>query len=173
MVRSACTAVLWIACTGTLVHTEGVRAQEQVTRIGANPYLVDGAHALSIGSYDEAIRHTQRGLAEPIERTDRSAALSNLCGGFDGTGDYRRALESCDAALAIDDGNWQAYGNRAIAHLRLGQLEAARADVEHGLVLNPTSSGLLAVQKLVTSSEATRQPSPPPRMDSGQEPRPE
>jgi tetratricopeptide (TPR) repeat protein len=137
--------------------------------MGPSPYLVDGAHALSMGDYYEAIRHTQRGLDEPIGAIHRSAALSNLCAGFDAIGEYEHALESCDAALAIDDGNWQAYGNRAIAHLRLGRLEAARADVQHALALNPTSSELLVVRSMLEKAEAP----PSPRPGPGQEPIPE
>ena len=117
--------------------------------LGSNPELSDGATALSIGNYSEGIRLTEIGLEAPPARSNRSAAMSNLCAGFAGTQEYHRALTHCSAALEIDDGNWQAYNNRALASFRLGDLEAAQKDIDRGLELNPESRELRGVQKLV------------------------
>ena len=121
-------------------------------RLGADPQLSDGATALSIGNYGEGIRLTELGLKAPPARSDRSAAMSNLCAGFAGTQQYDLALTHCSAALEINDSNWQAYNNRALAHFRLGDLEAAQRDIDRGLELNPKSGQLKRVQQLVQAA---------------------
>jgi tetratricopeptide (TPR) repeat protein len=120
--------------------------------LGSDPNLADGATALATGNYDEGIRLTELGLKAPPERSSRSAAMSNLCAGYAGTQEYNLALTHCSAALEIDDRNWQAYNNRALAHLKLGDLEAAQQDVDRGLEINPKSGQLKRVQQLVRAA---------------------
>jgi Flp pilus assembly protein TadD len=86
--------------------------------------------------------------------------MSNLCAGFAGTQEYNLAVAHCNAALEIDDSNWQAYNNRAFAFLRLGDLAAAQKDIDRGLELNPDSGQLKSVQKLVREA-SIRKPSTP------------
>jgi Flp pilus assembly protein TadD len=145
MMRIACMAVLWIACISSLVHASDMER----TILGVSSDLADGATALTSGNYDEGIRLTKLGLDSPPKPSQRSAALSNLCAGFDGTAQYQRALKHCTAALRIDGRNWQAYNNRAIAHLGLGDLEAAEADILRAVALNPKSRKLQRAQRAV------------------------
>ena len=139
----------WIALIGAPVHADN----DNRMRLGADPNLTDGATALSIGNYGEGIRLTELGLDAPPARNNRSAAMSNLCAGFAGTQEYQRALAHCTAALELDDHNWQAYNNRALAYLKLGDLAAARQDVNHGLEINPESGQLKRVQKLIADAK--------------------
>jgi tetratricopeptide (TPR) repeat protein len=120
--------------------------------LGANPHLSDGATALLYGNYSEGIRLTELGLDGPPDRADRSAALSNLCAGLAGSAEYSEAIAQCTSAIEIDDDNWQAFNNRAIAHLGMGKLGKAQKDINRGLELNPGSSELLMVQQLVKNS---------------------
>ena len=136
---------VWIAC----ITAPAYAGDDNRVRIGADPNLSDGATALSIGNYGEGIRLTELGLDAPPMRNNRSAAMSNLCAGFNGTQEYRRAIEHCSAALELDDSNWQAHNNRALAYFRLGNLEAAQKDIDRGLELNPESGKLKRVQKLI------------------------
>ena len=143
--RIACAALLSIACISSLVHASDLER----TIFGVNSHLADGATALTIGNYDEGIRLTKLGLNGPPKPSQRSAALSNLCAGFDGTAQYERALVHCTAALKLDNRNWQAYSNRAVAHLGMGQLEAAEADITRAVALNPRSKKLRRAQQAV------------------------
>lgn len=136
---------IWMVCVSGLAGAD----EAEPLVIGANPDLAQGAVALTVGDYTEGIRLTERGLEAPPERSDRSAALSNLCAGLIANGNYTRALDSCNEAIEIDDTNWQAYNNRALTYYRLGRLAAAQEDVVRGLALNPTASQLHRVQQLV------------------------
>lgn len=138
-------AVLWIACISSLVHASDMDS----VVLGVSPQLADGATALTIGNYDEGIRLTKLGLKSPRMPSQRSAALSNLCAGFDGNEQFAQAITHCTAALEINERNWQAYNNRAVAHLGLGQLEAADADITRAVALNPRSKKLRRIQQAV------------------------
>jgi tetratricopeptide (TPR) repeat protein len=136
---------VWIACISSLVHASDLER----TIFGVNAQLADGATALSVGNYDEGIRLTKLGLSGPPKPEQRSAALSNLCAGFDGNEQYERALAHCTAALEINNRNWQAYTNRAVAYLGMGELEAAEVDISRAVALNPKSKKLRRVQRAV------------------------
>lgn len=143
--RITCMAVLWIACISSLVHASDMDS----VVLGVSPQLADGATALTVGNYDEGIRLTKLGLNSPRKPSQRSAALSNLCAGFDGNEQFAKAIAHCTAALEINKRNWQAYNNRAVAHLGLGELEAADADITRAVALNPKSKKLQRVQQAV------------------------
>ena len=149
MVRRFHKPVLLALAAASLWVAGLVSSEEPLMHRGANPHLANGATALTLRHFDEGIRHTQRGLDRPAKRRDRAAALSNLCAGFDGQQDYEQALAHCNAALEIDDDNWQAYNNRALAHLGLGELDQAQLDIDRGLELNPKAKELRRVQALV------------------------
>lgn len=53
------------------------------------------------------------------------------------TPDPAAALNDCDAALAAEPEHYQAYDSRAFVHWQLGDLESARADIEHAAALAP------------------------------------
>src|SRR5215510_14063458 len=93
------------------------------TVIGPNPMLSDGASALMSGDYERGIQLTQLGLSSAVTKEDRAAAYANLCAGFAALKKYERALENCDQSVAIFDGNWRAWQNRAAANLGLGRVE--------------------------------------------------
>lgn len=143
--RITCMAVLWIACISSLVHASDMDS----VVLGVSPQLADGATALTVGNYDEGIRLTKLGLNSPRKPSQRSAALSNLCAGFDGNEQFAKAIAHCTAALEINKRNWQAYNNRAVAHLGLGELEAADADITRAVALNPKSKKLQRMQQAV------------------------
>ena len=140
-----CTAAAWIVC----ISSSALAAGQARILLGANPYLSDGATALLYGNYSEGIRLTELGLETPPKWTDRSAALSNLCAGLAGSAEYDEAVVHCTSAIEINNGNWQAYNNRAIAHVGLGNVDQAQQDIDRGFELNPDSSELWMVQQLV------------------------
>ena len=143
-----CTAAVWIVCTSSLTLAAG---GSRIV-LGTEPHLSKGAIALLFGNYDEGIRLTKLGLGAPPDWSDRSGALSNLCAGFAGAAAYDQAIKHCTSAIAINESNWQAYNNRAIAFIGLGLAEEAQEDINRGLELNPESTQLLKVQQLVRNT---------------------
>jgi tetratricopeptide (TPR) repeat protein len=126
---------------------------ESTTVIGVNKDLSDGAMALRMGNFEEGIRLTIAGLKFESSPQDRASGLSNLCAGYTAAKQYAEAIESCNQSLKIDNRNWHAYNNRALAYLGQGQIEAAKRDLEDGLRLNPDSRKLLQVQQWIEASE--------------------
>jgi len=138
-------------CSGLFV----IQAAEPMSQmiIGTNPNLSDGATALRFGDYEEGLRLTLDGLSSVLTLRDRARALSNLCAGYLGLGQFVEALEACDKALELSDRNWRTYNNRALALLGTGRLVAARVDVDKGQVLNPDSSLLGKTASLIEARE--------------------
>jgi len=143
-----------VAILCCLIPAAAVQATEAHGRsvIGVNDELARGARALQVRDYAEGVRLTAAGLRAMHDRRDRLVALSNLCAGYVGLRQYARALAACDEALEINPRFWRAYNNRALAHLGLGMLAAARSDVAEGLAINPNSAKLLRSHDLVASS---------------------
>lgn len=107
-----------------------------------NPFLVDGAEALQAGDAEAGVELTEKGLALARGRTERKAALSNLCAGYLMLGRAQKALEACNEVLVLDPEYWRAYNNRALVLLELGRHEESRADIERGQELQPSSRNL-------------------------------
>ncbi|HHQ14578.1 MAG TPA: tetratricopeptide repeat protein [Chromatiales bacterium] len=124
------------------------------TVFGPDPALVDGARALQLRDFDTGIELTLEGLAATVDPADRAAALSNLCAGYVGTKQYERALQACDAALAIRPLNWRTWSNRALAWLGKGQLVQARRDLEAGLRIAPEAHALQEVAERLEHLES-------------------
>jgi tetratricopeptide (TPR) repeat protein len=145
----------WIAWMGVvlLCGLAGHADEKSSTSLGVNPDLSAGAQALQFGDYEEGIRLTQLGLKATIRPNDRIGALSNLCAGYVGNREYEEALRYCNRALRLDDRNWHAYNNRSLAYLGLDQVDKARSDLERGLELNPQSSSLKIIQRMVERAE--------------------
>jgi tetratricopeptide (TPR) repeat protein len=127
------------------------------TVIGPNPMLADGASALMSGDYERGIQLTQLGLGSAVSKEDRAAAYANLCAGFTALKKYERALENCDQSVAIYDGNWRAWQNRAAANLGLGRVEESLRDIERGLQLNPDSDALQKTLAIARGYEKQQQ----------------
>jgi tetratricopeptide (TPR) repeat protein len=144
----------WVVVIGVaLLNGPASHAEDAVsTVIGVNPDLVKGAYALEFGNHREAVRLTLQGLRSPVRPSDLVGALSNLCGGYVGIEDFASALDYCNRALRIDDGDWHAYNNRSLAYLGLGDTDAAQRDLEKGLEINPDSRTLKEVERRIESA---------------------
>ena len=126
---------------------------DSTTVIGVNPDLSAGARALQMKDYEEGVRLTIEGLKFEASRRNRASGLSNLCAGYTALRQYDEAIDSCNQAIEIDNYNWHAYNNRALAHLGRGDLEAARRDLQAGQRLNPDSNKLLKVEEMIVAQE--------------------
>jgi len=136
----------------------GFLAAEPVNQIifGSNPVLSAGVDALSVGDYEEGLRLTQDGLNSELKVRDRANAFNNMCAGYLGLEQFTEALEYCDQALELNNQNWRIFNNRALALLGTGRVAAARDDVIKGLALNPDSTTLAKVAKLVDEQVRSR-----------------
>jgi tetratricopeptide (TPR) repeat protein len=126
------------------------------TVLGANVMLSDGATALMNGEWERGVQLTQMGLSTVVSQEDRAAAFANLCAGYAALKKYERALENCDLSLAIFEGNWRAWQNRAAAHLGMGRIEDSLRDVQRGLQLNPDSDALQKTLSIARDYEKLR-----------------
>jgi tetratricopeptide (TPR) repeat protein len=127
------------------------------TVLGANVMLSDGAAALINGDWERGIQLTQMGLSTVVSQEDRAAGYANLCAGYAALKKYQRALENCDQSLAIFEGNWRAWQNRAAANLGLGKIEESLRDVQRGLQLNPDSDALQKTLAIARDYEKLQQ----------------
>jgi tetratricopeptide (TPR) repeat protein len=127
------------------------------TVIGPNALLADGAAALLKGQWERGIQLTHLGLGSAVSREDRAAGFANLCAGYAALREYQRALDNCNQSLAIFDGNWRAWQNRAAANLGLGRVEDSLRDIQRGLQINPGSDALQKTLAIARSYEKLRQ----------------
>jgi tetratricopeptide (TPR) repeat protein len=115
----------------------------------ANEYLAAGAQALLQKNYDEGIRLTNLGLQRRASSSDRAAALSNLCGAYAVKQQHDLAIESCTQSLAIDAENWRAYSNRAYVYFLRKNFDAADADLDKALALNPAAGQMPQIRGMM------------------------
>lgn len=130
-------------------QTPGNDDERVRTVIGpSNVDLADGADALRAGDAAEGVRLTELGLRSASNQRDRLAGYSNLCAGLIMLDRYEEALESCNTAIGIDDGNWRSYNNRALAYLKLKRYNEAERDIRRGEELNPDARTLKIVKSM-------------------------
>jgi Flp pilus assembly protein TadD len=114
-----------IAAYSTVLLSVKKRALPYVAR--GNAFLAEGRAKLALLDYGSAL-NLKPGLHEVTAL--KAEALAML-------GRYREALGAFDAALAARPNDAETYSGRAIAHLALGKLDAARADWRRQLELLP------------------------------------
>ena len=127
-----------------------VLAQENKSVVGpSNPELTDGAQALKSGDAEEGVRKTLAGLQYATSRRDRVAALSNLCAGYMMLEEPEKGLPYCNQALELNDRDWRARSNRALAHLKLGNLEEAERDLQVAEEIAPNARTVKMVRSML------------------------
>lgn len=145
-----CWLILMLFVASAADAGEGVEEAQSRTVIGPrNPDLAAGADALLAGDAKEGIRLTNLGLAAAQGRRERQAAFANLCAGHVMLGEYETALDYCDRALAVNERHWRALCNRALAYVRLGRFEEAKADLDLGQSIAPNATALKEVRGLL------------------------
>jgi len=107
------------------------------TVLGTNEYLAAGADAIRAKLYDEGIRLTTIGLAQPTSARDRSAGLSNLCAAHAAKREADLAISFCTQSIELNESNWRAYSNRSYAYYLKGMDKEAHADLEMATTLSP------------------------------------
>ncbi len=77
-------------------------------------------------------------ISEVIKSNPNDANALNLRGtAYGGIGDYKRALDDFNAAIAIAPDYHQAYANRALIHVQMKQFDLAMRDYDKAIQLAP------------------------------------
>jgi tetratricopeptide (TPR) repeat protein len=137
---SACFALIVMA--GVASADEPAQGQSATVIGQLNSLLSEGSVALAAGHYEEGVRLTLAGLAQPNNPRDAASGHSNICAGYAALRRWQAALEHCNRALELDPDNWRTYNNRAAVFTGLRRFELAVADVHKGLALAPNSDTL-------------------------------
>ena len=117
---------------------------------GAVRLLCSGIEKQDGGDTDGAMTDFERALELQPDLTEAHLMLGI---GYYEKKDYTRALEEYDNYLAVIPDNFHAWSNRAAAFLRIGDLAAARADIDRALALNADDPKLLE-NRIVIAREA-------------------
>jgi Flp pilus assembly protein TadD len=127
----------------------GQEHEHSRTVIGpSNIDLADGAEALLAGDADKGVRLTERGLQAATNDRERVAGYSNLCAGLVMLERYGEALDSCNRALAINDGHWRSYCNRALTYLRMSRFDEAGRDIARAEAISPNARSVRTVKSM-------------------------
>ena len=76
---------------------------------------------------------------QAVDKEDLATALKNRANAFDDKGDYARALEDFDRAVAINPQDADAFNSRGTTYTGLGRHESAIQDFDKAIQLNPSS----------------------------------
>lgn len=130
---------------------DGRLAVSGCSRLIASGELADDK--LSIALNNRGIAYVQRQLGVlaiadfvVAKRIDPSnvMAMNNLCHVWLDADQPSRALAACTEAIEVKSDFYEAYSNRALAHLALGNLSAALDDANQSLLINPDCPDALA-----------------------------
>lgn len=135
---------------GTSAAATGVDDEHARTVIGpSNIDLADGAQALKAGNAEEGVRLTRQGLQTASNDRERVAGYSNLCAGLVMLERLGEALDACDRAIAINDGHWRSYSNRALVYLRMARYDEAGRDIASAEAINPNARAVKIVKSML------------------------
>lgn len=120
---------------GFLVDEAGVRAEGYAA--GLLTQLTRARAALEDGQSEDALA-----ILEPLAEAypGRPDVLNNLAIAYASAGRVERAVERLQAACDADDSQAMNWATLAVAHLELGDTQAALACVDRSLALEPASS---------------------------------
>ena len=151
-----------IALIGVCTCADAAAQDDRQARTVIGPSnidLADGAQALTEGDAEEGVRLTRRGLQSAANDRERVAGYSNLCAGLIMLERPGEALDACDSALAIDDGHWRSYSNRALANLRMARYEAAGRDIASAEAISPNARSVRVVKSMLLDATDPVRPS--------------
>lgn len=124
-------------------HYEGQRGgMESYTPKGLGHQLVGQAsQALVNGDEREAMAFARQVLSySAMQPQDVANAQNILCIAHMRLGQLKEARRACDQAIALQADNWRFYNNRGLAHMLLGDMEAAVSDYRKALSLAPDAA---------------------------------
>ena len=146
-VLALCIGVSSMAAFG---QSRVVGGPESRTVLGPrNEFLYAGSQALVAKQYEEGIRLTKLGLELATAPRDRASALSNLYAGHAAMDEPDVAIDYCRESLAINDGNWRAYSNRAYAYYLKRRFDDADRDLDRALLINPDASQMPEIRGMM------------------------
>jgi tetratricopeptide (TPR) repeat protein len=146
-----CGAVLVVAgsCLPATSTASGI-CDDPTQSTAAVRLLCSGIEKQDGGDNDGAMTDFERALELQPDLTEVHLMLGI---GYYYKEDDTRALEEYDKYLAVIPDNFHAWSNRAAVFLRIGDLAAARADIDRALALNADDPKLLE-NRIVIAREA-------------------
>jgi len=147
----ACWAFLPVAgsCLPNTSTASGI-CDDPSQSTGGVRLLCSGIEKQVGGDADGAMTDFERALELQPDLTEAHLMLGI---GYYDKMEYTRALEEYDNYLAVIPDNFHAWSNRAAVFLRIGDLAAARADIDRALALNADNPELLE-NRIVIAREA-------------------
>ena len=127
----------------------GNASETSTSVMGTNQYLSEGAMAIRMGSFEEGIRLTEKGLKSTVSKRDKAAGLANLCGAYVGIGEPDTAIEFCNQSLEINSRNWKTYSNRAAAFAIKGLYSEATFDLDAAAAIRPNARNVQLLREFL------------------------
>jgi len=138
-----------VALSALLLSVSHAETNSSASVMGTNQYLSEGAAAIRMGSFEEGIRLTEKGLKTTVSRRDRSAGLANLCGAYVGLQEPDTAIAFCNQSLEMNSHNWKTYCNRAAAFAIKGLYSEATFDLDAASAINPTARNVKLLRQFL------------------------
>ena len=145
---TVCSKLLTVFCA-LLVPTVALCQGSRAVFGPSNIDLYEGAQLLEDGEAEQGLQRTLKGLEYAETSKEKASGMSNACAGYLMLGRPEDALPWCDRALAIQERHWRSLTKRAMAYLKLGQLEECESDISLAEELAPASRIVKRVRALL------------------------
>lgn len=120
------------------------RAQADVVDRYQAPVVQKAERALNNGHPNRAVYLLQQQMARAPLADFPAQGYGLLCRAHIATGNYAHAERACDAALAsgVHVGAWSHHNNRGLSRLLLDKFDAAIADFQRAVQMNPSDKAV-------------------------------
>lgn len=153
------TSTFFITGHGALAQQFEAKNQKALFwTIAKSDLVVKARKRLQAGKLEQAQRLYRKSLHTTLRRSDRFAALNDLCVLHNIEKQYEKARGYCSKALKLAPDNWRGFNNRGLAYFGLGNYELARQDFARALSLNPalkSGDSQLVLNKHPTQSKTS------------------
>jgi tetratricopeptide (TPR) repeat protein len=123
-----------------LIVLAGVFSATLVVELRAQDYDVLFRKCYSNGMPDQVIISCSAVIARGLaDKEDLATAYKNRGNAYDDKGEYDRALEDYEQAVAINPRDADAFNSRGATYMALGRYERAIQDFDQAIALNPAS----------------------------------
>lgn len=132
---------LTIAATALAIVTPTLTADDAdlSTKRWAPSSIQQAERSLQAGNATAALETLKTLNTADLPRSLREHVEALTCEVQLGLNEAEAAIKACSAALTIDNQDWTALNNRAVAYMRLGRHEEALSDLKAATRLNPSS----------------------------------
>jgi tetratricopeptide (TPR) repeat protein len=101
-----------------------------------NAYTGKGAYALAMADYSRSI-DLNTNISDVGDELDVGTTLANRCQARALAGDFKKALEDCEAAIKLEPNEPVPLSSRGFVYLKMGRNDEALADYDASVRLGP------------------------------------